>query len=225
MDAPAIPATSSASLRCPLCGGSETHLHHSDPGREFHLCAACTLIFVPAAQHPSAEDERHRYAQHRNDGGDPRYVDFLRRLGDPLSERLAVGASGLDFGAGPGPVLARLLSDRGFPTVSYDPVFFPDESLLERSYDFIACSEVVEHLHRPGPVFDRLRGMLRPEGILGVMTRFYGEVPFADWWYRRDPTHVCFYRAETMRWIARRHEWRVEFPFPNVALFSGGERP
>jgi hypothetical protein len=36
--------------------------------------------------------------------------------------------------------------------------------------------------------------------------------------YRRDPTHVVFYREATFRAIARRHDWSCEIPYPNVAL-------
>jgi hypothetical protein len=63
--------------------------------------------------------------------------------------------------------------------------------------------------------------MLAPGGILGVMTMFHpGEGSFADWWYRRDPTHVCFYNEATMRWIGERYGLRTDFPAPNVTMFT-----
>lgn len=162
-----------------------------------------------------------RYVQHENRRDDPRYLHFLRRLADPLRARLSPGDCGLDFGSGPVPVLGELLTAEGFPTASYDPLFAPDDALLDGRYDFIACSEVVEHLHDPSAVFALFARMLRPGGTLGVMTRFFGhEAPFEAWWYRRDPTHVCFYREDTMRWLAQRHGWTVDFPVPNVALFG-----
>jgi hypothetical protein len=45
---------------------------------------------------------------------------------------------------------------------------------------------------------------------------------FMTWWYVRDPTHVCFYKRETMQWIGRRWSWVWQFPRPNVALFRKG---
>jgi SAM-dependent methyltransferase len=206
---------------CPLCGGASTVSYHEDAGREYRLCTLCMLIFVPPAMLPTPLEEVLRYVEHENSRDDPRYEQFLRRLADPLSARLPCGARGLDFGSGPTPVLAELLTADGFPTASYDPFFAPDESLLDGVYDFIACSETVEHLHHPGEVFDRFSRILKPGGTVGVMTRFYGhEAPFERWWYRRDPTHVSFYREETMRWIGQRHGWRVEFPVANVAIFA-----
>ena len=63
--------------------------------------------------------------------------------------------------------------------------------------------------------------LLQKGGTLAIMTRFYGvEAPFAQWWYRRDPTHVCFYCEETMRWIASNRGWCMECPTPHVALFA-----
>lgn len=206
---------------CPLCTGGATAPFHSDGAREYRVCTVCALIFVPAALRLTPLEEVVRYVQHENRRDDPRYVAFLRRLADPLRARLAPGDRGLDFGCGPVPVLGELLTSDGHPTSSYDPVFAPDESLLDESYDFISCSEVVEHLHDPAGVFERFARILRPGGTLGVMTRFYGhEAPFESWWYRRDPTHVCFYREVTMHWIAQRHGWEVEFPAPHVALFA-----
>lgn len=206
---------------CPLCYGNDTRIHHEDPHRTYRSCETCALIFVPHTMHVSSEQEVLRYLEHRNSGDDERYVAFLRRLADPLAARLTPGQRGLDFGCGPAPVLAELLSVQGFPTAAYDPFFAPDAALLEARYDFIACSEVVEHLQTPGETFAQFDRLLTPRGRLGIMTRFF--VPgtsFADWWYRRDPTHVCFYGEQTMRWIAGRYRWTVEFPVPDVAIFS-----
>ena len=87
------------------------------------------------------------------------------------------------------------------------------------TYDFVTCTEVAEHFHRPADEFDRLERLLRPGGWLAVMTSFQtDDARFAGWHYRRDPTHVVFYRAETFRTIAARHGWDCEIPAKDVAL-------
>ena len=97
--------------------------------------------------------------------------------------------------------------------------------MLERTYDFVVCSEVAEHCHRPAEEFPRLDGLLKPGGRLGIMTGILTDDDrFADWHYRRDPTHVVFYRPETFAHIARRHHWHLEFPAENVVLFRKDAR-
>ena len=207
--------------KCPLCYAAEAKSIESGDGTDYFACPVCDLIYLTPSRRLSAGDERARYELHNNDRGDPGYVQFLGRLADPLVERLRPGMRGLDFGCGPAPVLSEMLTAAGFPCAAYDPFFAPDATLLEKRYDFITCSEVVEHAHDPARMFATLRPMLAPGGILGVMTMFYpGEDAFADWWYRRDPTHVCFYNEATMRWIGERHGWLIDFPAPNVTLFS-----
>ncbi len=192
----------------------------TEAAQRYFDCPQCKLIYLHPEQRLSAPAERARYELHENDPADLDYVDFLRRLADPMLERLQSGAHGLDFGCGPTPVLSELLTTAGFPCAAYDPFFAPDETLLDRRYDFITCSEVVEHAHDPANMFAALLHMLAPCGILGVMTMFHpGMDAFADWWYRRDPTHVCFYDEATMRWIGEHHGWQAEFPRPNVTLF------
>jgi SAM-dependent methyltransferase len=209
------------SWTCPLCGGTATHAFHEDARRRYRRCDACALVFLDPAQRPTMLAEVLRYQEHVNDAGDAGYVQFLRRLADPLLERLPAGARGLDFGCGPASVLADLLTAAGRPCAAYDPLFRPDAALLDDAYDFVTCTEVVEHLHDPAAVIARFGRLLPRGGLLGVMTRFHGhEAPFADWWYRRDPTHVCFYDETTMRWIAARHGWRLELPRPHVAIFT-----
>jgi hypothetical protein len=63
--------------------------------------------------------------------------------------------------------------------------------------------------------------LLEPGGWLGLMTRFQtDDSRFANWHYRRDPTHVVFYREETFRWLATHHGLDVETRPPNVVLLQ-----
>ena len=102
----------------------------------------------------------------------------------------------------------------------WDPIYRPDAAALERTYDFITCTEVVEHMHRPAEEFRRLDHLLRPGGRLGVMTVFQtDDTRFAGWHYRRDPTHVVFYRESTLALVADKMGWSIEIPRANVAIF------
>lgn len=205
--------------RCPLCGVAGEDFVTTAAGRH-RRCPACRLIWRQAADRPAPAAEQAHYALHENDPADAGYRAFLERLAVPLARRLSPGMRGLDYGCGPGPALSLMLREAGWEVADYDPFFAPDHTLLERRYDFITCSEVIEHFHAPGREFARLDGLLRPGGWLGVMTEPRDPArDFAAWWYQRDPTHVCFYEAYTLNWIARRFGWAVEFPSRTVALF------
>ena len=208
------------SAPCPLCRFGNTAPHFEDATSRYLRCPDCTLIHRDASQWPTLEEERSRYLLHRNDPGDVGYVAFLRQLSDAVISQLRSDAQGLDFGCGPAPVLSSMLTSAGFPCEPYDPLFFPRDELLLRSYDFVVCSEVVEHLHDPAGAFALLGELLAKGGVLGIMTRFYpAPASFGSWWYRRDATHVCFYSESVMRWIAERQGWDVDFPAPDVTLF------
>jgi SAM-dependent methyltransferase len=215
-----------ASFPCPLCGSDESFLlcERNDSGlgaRPYFRCPGCALVFLSPAQHLSPVEEKKRYDAHQNDPADGRYREFLSRLARPLSVRLRAGASGLDFGCGPGPAMSRWFSDKGFTMEDYDPVYRPQPLLLEQTYDFITCSETAEHFHNPGREFLQLDRLLKPGGFLGVMTQmFEDEKRFETWWYPKDPTHVCFYQRQTFEWIAAWRRWEAAFPAPNIAIFQ-----
>ncbi len=191
---------------CPLCKGTQLSPYATDKRRRYLCCDHCALVFVPPACFLGREAERAEYDLHQNDIHDPGYRAFLSRLAQPLSERLAPGARGLDFGCGPGPALAQILRQGGFQVALYDSFYLPDTSVLDAQYDFICATEVVEHLHRPGLELARLWTLLRPGGWLGVMTKLVRDkAAFARWHYKNDPTHVCFFSVDTWRWWAQQH--------------------
>ena len=206
---------------CPLCASSHSRLFHHDARRDYYRCDSCLLAFVPPQHYLSPEQEKAVYDQHQNRPDDPGYRLFLSRLFDPLQSRLTPNACGLDFGAGPGPTLSLMFEEAGHPMTLFDPFYAPDAAALERRYDFITATEVVEHLFEPGRELERLVALLPQGGWLGLMTkRVTSEEAFSRWHYILDPTHVCFFSEASFEWLARRLGMRVEFPAADVALLQ-----
>ena len=208
-------------MQCPVClDRSPTELLTVD-GRDYWRCKCCQARFLDPDQLPDRDTEKSEYDLHRNDPEDQGYRRFLGYLAEPLLEKLKPGSDGLDYGCGPGPALARILKEAGHSVATWDPIYAPDESVLKRRYDFVTCTEVVEHFHHPATEFERLDALLRPGGWLGIMTRFQtDDARFANWHYRRDPTHVVFYREATFEWLGGYFGWEVECVPPQVVLAS-----
>lgn len=208
-----------SAVSCCVCGASATTHFVVVDKRDYWRCHRCEATFLDPAQRPSADVEYLHYLSHRNEPSDLRYRRFLSKLATPLLERLPPHQVGLDYGCGPGPALADMLRESGHQMRLFDPLFFPDSTALEETYDVITCSEVAEHFHTPAHEFDRFDRMLRPGGCLAVMTCFQTEDSrFANWHYRADPTHVVFYRARTFDFIAGERGWRCEIPVKDIAL-------
>jgi SAM-dependent methyltransferase len=206
-------------LQCPLCEENNAREYHADELRHYLQCPRCRLVFVPPQFHLARAAEKAEYDLHQNAVDDPGYRRFLSRLAEPLVCRLTAGSRGLDFGCGPAPALAELLQQQGFEVALYDSFFRPDSAALDGDYDFICATEVVEHLHRPGPELARLWRLLRPAGWLGVMTKLVlDREAFSRWHYKRDPTHVSFFSRETWQWWARERGASPEFIGADVVL-------
>lgn len=205
---------------CPLCFSDHVYPLDTVSSKTYWRCHGCLLTFLSQEHHLEPHLERARYTLHENNPEDPRYRSFLSKLTEQLVPRLPRGAEGLDYGSGPGPTLSVMLTEQRFRMAIYDPYFAPDTEVLGRTYDFITCTETAEHFFRPGDTFQQLDRLLRRSGWLGVLTEILEpDISFPDWWYPRDPTHVCFYAKETMGWIAHRFSWKVEYPQKNVTLF------
>ena len=218
----ALPTTiETAPNVCPVCRGAQLRVFMEVDEKSYWRCLTCEATFLDPGQRLARDDERAHYGHHQNDPGDPRYRTFLAKLVDPLLKKLHPGMRGLDYGCGPGPTLSAMLEDAGLPMALYDPFFFPSRDALQRTYDVITLSEVAEHFFEPADEFDYLGTLLRPGGWLGVMTCFQtDDERFARWHYRRDPTHVVFYRPQTFEVIAQQRGWYLEIPRKDVALFQ-----
>lgn len=214
-----------ASDPCPVCRAPAPLPLLSVGGRDYWRCETCQARFLDRRQLPTRDAEYAQYLLHRNQSGDPGYRRFLTKLAAPLLARLPAGSHGLDYGCGPEPVLAAMLRDAGHEVDLYDPFFHPDPP-TGRRYDFVTCTETAEHFHRPAEEFERLSALIRPGGWLALMTCFQtDDARFENWHYRRDPTHVVFYRAATLQRIAVERGWRCTIPVKDVALMQASPGP
>lgn len=212
-----------ATCACPVCGAGADRFAALE-ARDYFRCPDCAARFLDPAHHPAPDAERAHYLHHENEVDDPRYRRFLSKLADPLIAQLRPGARGLDYGCGPGPALAAMLREAGHDVAFFDPFFAPDPAPLEHTYDFVTCTEVAEHFHRPAAEFARLRALVRPGGWLAVMTCFQtDDARFAGWQYRKDPTHVVFYREATFRFLADEWGWTCDVPVKDVVLMQRPE--
>lgn len=189
--------------KCPLCF-NETSLFAEVGEREFYQCSTCKGIHLPKKYFLDENAELNVYERHVNDVNDSRYQSFTSPIWEQVLKDFTKKDHGLDFGCGTGPVISKMLQDKGYQVAQYDPFFANHPQLLEKQYNYIFSCEVVEHFHRPNTEFQRLKNMLLPGGKLYLMTHHYNEStcgPFEDWYYIKDPTHVFIYTAETFDWI------------------------
>ncbi len=162
------------------------------------------------AVHLPPEAEKSRYDEHNNDVNDAGYRNFVKPLVDTVLSKFTPGAAGLDYGAGPGPVAAVMLKEKGYQVELFDPYYWSDSRLLEKKYDFIICCEVIEHFYWPAREFHLLRSLLRPGGSLMCMTETIDDTfDFGQWYYKNDPTHVFFYHPRALRWIKEKYEFSI----------------
>jgi SAM-dependent methyltransferase len=187
---------------CPLCNSSSVSTFSKNAKAEYFSCSVCEGIFLSADYFLSKDDELRRYNQHNNDINDVRYRKFTEPFVTAVMNDFGKNDIGLDFGAGPGPVISKVLTEKGYHIRQYDPFYHNDPDLLTNQYDYIVCCEVVEHFNHPRQEFMLLKNLLKSGGKLYVKTALYSpEIDFKKWHYRNDPTHVFFYRESTLGFI------------------------
>ena len=210
--------------RCTLCRSPEVQEYHQNELYTYHRCDRCDLVFAEPGRRLDPGEEKQRYDQHENDPGDPAYREFLSQIFDPLNQKLEPGSSGLDYGAGPGPTLSVMFREAGHKMEIYDPFYADRPHALNKFYDFITCTETAEHFYDPGKEFRTLWGLLKPGGILGLMTLLRPvEEPFSEWHYAKEDTHVAFYSKETFRWLAEKLNASLEILGERVILLRKAE--
>lgn len=197
---------------CPLCNSAST-VFYKHKKQLYHQCNNCNGIFVDKNLILSKEAEMFRYQKHDNDIEDEGYQKFVAPITLAIMKDFTKNHIGLDFGAGTGPVISKILQDNDFHIKLYDPFFHNHPNLLESQYDYIAACEVIEHFHNPKKEFRLLKKLLLQNGKLYCMTNIYNEsIDFHEWDYKNDKTHIFIYHKNTIHWIKK------NFGFSNVTI-------
>lgn len=187
---------------CLLCKSTNTTLFYKDSQHTFFKCPQCNSVYRDPNSFLVLTEEKERYLTHNNDVNDPAYQQFVSPIVYAVTNDFRTGTKGLDFGAGTGPVIAKLLSEKGYDIALYDPFFYPNTAPLSDVYDFIVCCEVIEHFHHPEKEFKLLKNLLKSRGKLYCKTHLLSEdTEFSKWYYKDDPTHVLLYSEENLKWI------------------------
>lgn len=190
---------------CPLClSPTKIFFTCKREHKTYQHCDLCDLRFLNPLHRLTLEQESKHYSLHQNFATDAQYQEFFHPLFNAIKPCLKPEAKGLDYGCGIDSALAFLLRNAGFQVALYDPIYFPNGETLETTYDFIVCTETVEHFYDPRREFKRLHALLKNNAILAVMTLLVpANVEFENWHYRQDPTHVSFYSEKTFAWLTK----------------------
>lgn len=210
-------------MKCTLCTSeTEPFYYYEKENRQYHRCPSCRAILMDKNDYPTPEEEIYRYESHDNDVEDPRYQQFVSPLVEKITNHYKPNHLGLDFGSGTGPVITKMLNDRGYTLNLYDPFFDNNPDVLDVSYDYIVSCEVIEHFHHPYQEFASLKQMLKPGGALFLKTDLYtDDKDFHAWYYKSDETHVFFYHPYTFQWIKEAFDFSsLSIDDRHITLFS-----
>jgi SAM-dependent methyltransferase len=197
---------------CEVCGAATVAWFHPKTAVRYDACPSCDHIRRDPSLDPSPPEEKEQYDLHENSPDNQGYVRFLRRFADRSLRPFLKNGHVLDLGSGPTPVFSGILSSEyGYEVTSYDPIYHKNPRAFDQTYDAVIMSEVIEHVHDIQALLERLGQILRPGGILAVMTLFRPESKddFFTWWYIRDETHVRFFNRNTFQTIAGRHGYDI----------------
>lgn len=174
--------------------------------KTYWQCLACDFLFLNPSDRLSAAEEKSRYEKHENNVLDQGYQNFVAPLYEEITKQVNKTDAGLDYGSGKDSAISYLLKQASYHVQKFDPYFYNDPSvLIENTFDYIIVCEVAEHFYDPKAEFLRLKSYLKPGGYLFVMTSLVTDkIDFANWSYRRDSTHVCFYSEKSCQYLQRK---------------------
>jgi len=209
-------------MNCLVCSSQDiSSFETSNDSKKHWSCNHCEAKFLDPIHYLSSNSEQERYREHNNVVHDEGYRKFLSKVADPLEKHLNKNDSGLDYGCGHGPALADIMEKKGFQIDLYDPYFYPNKKVFNNKYEFITCTEATEHFYNPLAEFNKMNEILNKGGILAVMTSLYDDsIDFESWYYRRDPTHVIFYKEKTFNIIAKQRNWDYWLEDKNVIFLK-----
>jgi SAM-dependent methyltransferase len=177
-------------------------------------CTNCSFCYAPEfADWPLSEFEEKIYNQ---DYAlvDPDYIDVRPRANAATLTSLfgnnPQAIKHLDYGGGSG-VLANLLNEANFQSVSYDPFVDRQMEISQLGqFDLITAFEVFEHVPDVQQLMANLRALLAPDGIVLFSTLLSdGNIQpnqRLSWWYASPRNgHISLFSKKSLALLAQHY--------------------
>jgi SAM-dependent methyltransferase len=188
--------------KCKICGSEcLDHLYNEKSNSNYYFCKVCEFVFQDENEVVSEEKEKEIYDLHNNTFESKGYVEMFENFIDKaIVPFIELKSNALDYGCGPGVVLAEILRNQGWNVKTYDPIYDNNSDYNNVKYNLITSTEVFEHFLNPVIELEKISKLLNKGGILAIMTLLRPKTSdeFKDWWYTRDITHISFYSPKTL---------------------------
>ena len=147
-----------------------------------------------------------------------RSIDIQEALPDAECDETRV----LDIGCGAGEFLCEL-ARMGFTNLTGCDPFIENDIVyengvhihkcgvheMEGQYDWICMNDSLEHVTDPHEVFDSVKHLLAPRGIVRIKVPVYPNVAFdmfgTDWFQLDAPRHIFLHSQKSMELLAKAH--------------------
>lgn len=182
--------------------------------KKYYRCQNCEFIFIDEKNIVNSIRELEQYELHENSIENEGYVNMFNKfIEEGISPYVKAHKRTLDFGSGPGPVLAKLLKKKGYESEIYDPYYSPN--LPKGTFDLVTSTEVFEHFSNPLKEIELIVSLMKKNAYLSVMTNYHpkNDEKFKKWWYHRDPTHISFYTEKTFEYVA--FKYNLDYIYSN----------
>lgn len=216
---------------CPVCGEQALYLDTVDFNKSceeykglvfpasgipvhYNLCDQCGFCFAPEFRSWAFEDFERLIYNSDYELVDPEYksirplncANFVEELFGADKDKIRH----LDYGGGSG-LLSETLRTGGWDSASYDPFVNRDINPEELGvFDLITAVEVFEHVPDIDYLFNTLKKLCKPEGLILFSTMLSdGNISRSqklNWWYAAPRNgHVSIYSQKSLNLMASQH--------------------
>ena len=102
----------------------------------------------------------------------------------------------------------EVASSRGLEVYNGDFLDYPESE----KFDAITMVDILEHLAAPGKAIEKAGRLLKPGGLLVIVTPDIGSITARlmgrKWWHLRPP-HINFFTRRTLKWAAENYGFKI----------------
>lgn len=226
----------SSQIDCPVCAHPAVPAVVEKDGYAFAQCAGCEYLFLDPPLAPDVVGRLYRNVED-DTWTDPKIRSRYRRalIRAFRLRRHVSGRRALDLGCGTGSMAdamrrfgadavgvdtdARAIqfAQRRFPGTDFRVASAPALAGASGPFDFVYCSELIEHVPDLAEFMDGLAALARPGGLVYITTPDCGSprrpAALADWEMVAPPIHIRLFNAANLTSLFERYGFGMEKRF------------